>query len=229
MSVSSSVRKNVREDMLGASKHALGRASKYGLAALQAQPPKPPLWKRKELLPYALSVLMLLITLGVEASMRFQTYMNQQKLINLEAEFSEKLLIKKTEESTVSQGQRLSEKIKDYEQTLLEQKQTLTALQRLVYRQDLISGMLLALQTVTSDEVVLDSMRQKPGQQEQFYLVGWALTNTAAQLFINNLGRNMARWNIQVQDSRVNASTNRFDGKGYKTEVWLRLAEKVEP
>ena len=208
--------------LLTVADHALGRTRPDTHARIQAQPPKPPLWKRKEIYPYAAAAMVLFGLLINDLSMRYSKISNQHRLEQLETEFSQKMRIKKAAMDNTSKAQNLSSKVADIKKRLEETSKEYQALNRLVDRQQLIPGLLNSLQKSITDEVVIDQVSQKPQQENHFYISGWALSDTAAQLFVNNLGRDMKPWKIRVQDSRVQSKQVRMGLRGYKVEAWLQ-------
>lgn len=213
--------------LLGAAAHALGRADKQASPGLQAQPPRPPLWKRKALYPYIAVVVVVLGLVTFEISLRVRTHYAVQHLEELEREFSERQQLKNVATVQASEGAKAARQVVEREAELQDKTRELAALQRLLARQTLMVELLQALQKSTTDEVLLDTLVQQSGRERQFYVSGWATSNTAAQLLVNNLDRDLKRLAIGVQDSRIQSGSNSLGGAGYKVEVWLRQTEEA--
>lgn len=218
----------VRNDVLGASAHAMGRAGGNGLAVLQAQPPPPPLWRRTRLYPYLLSFLVVVGLIGFEITMRLQIQANEQRLDDLETEFSQRMQITRMAQATASEATRLESQTKATRETVTALRDRKQALDGLLERQQSTPAMLAAFQEAVTDEVMLNEFGYDSGRNGLYYISAWALTNTAGQLFVNNLGRHLALWDLRVQDYRINTGTNRFKALGYEVEVWLKTSAKSD-
>ncbi len=220
------VTSEVRNDVLGASAHAMGRAGGSGLAVLQAQPPAPPLWRRTHLYPYLLSLLVVVGLIGFEITMRLQIQANEQRLDDLETEFSQRLQVTRMAQATASEANRLKAQTKSTRNTVASLRDRKQALDGLLERQQSAPAMLAAFQEAVTDEVMLSEFGYDSGGDGLYYISAWALTNTAGQLFVNNLGRHLTLWNLRVQDYRIRTGTNRFKALGYEVEVWLKTSAK---
>ncbi|MDZ7753599.1 MAG: hypothetical protein U5S82_18630 [Gammaproteobacteria bacterium] len=215
-----------RGGILTASRHAMGRAESQGAAPLQAQPPPPPLWRRTDLLPYAFAVVVVLGLAGLEVSMRIQTHLSAQRLVELDAEFEERVRLANTAQAVTSESRRIAAEVDTLDAEVDTLQRRKHALDRLLQRRQSAPGMLEAMRDAVTDEVMLDRFVHDRKDDTLYYVSAWALTNTAGQLFINNLGRHLQPWGLRVQDHRISTGTNRFNGRGYEIEVWLQQARQ---
>ncbi len=216
-----SIPKQRLSSMAGVAAHSLGQSSVNSLPRVEAQPPKPSLYKRKELWPYAAVTAVLLAVVGYDISLRVEIWQNKQELVRLDAQYKEKLQLKKITDSTVSQVNAL-EKQEVKKQALLEKKHhSLRMLGGMImHRQNLVPGLLRAIGKAAGDEVLLDSV-EEGARQSGFRLVGWALTDTAGQLFLNRLNKTLSPWNYQVSDPQISSGKGRLGVYGYTLEIWL--------
>lgn len=209
--------------LMGAAAHILGRSAEEVLAQINAQPPKVPLWKRKDLLPYVAAVLTVVAVLAVEAYTRYSAWEKQTELAQLDGEFSEKIELKKKMEAQAGVAANLQKKIADQQERLDTITQEQNALFYLDYRRQLVSGMLEAIQRAMVDEVMVEQVIQDQVGRGQIYVSGWAATDTAAQLFINNLSDEMQQWSMEVRDRKISSGGGVAGaaGIGYTLEAWF--------
>lgn len=212
--------------LLSVASHALGRIDKTSLPMLQAQPPKPALWKRKQLYPYFGFGVLVIGLLGFEAVMRLDTYFSRQQLAELEEQYSERMKLKQAAVKQLTASTQLVGQVEQKEAKAAELRTQVGALQHLLDRQRLTLNLLQTLQRSTTDEVVIESLVQQVSDSRQFYLNGWAISNTAAQLLVNNLGRDLKGWDFVVQDSRIQSGTSHLGVSGYQVEAWLRWQQE---
>jgi len=219
------IRERLSPDLLasltGVAAHIFGQVDKSAISRVEAQPPKPPLWKRRELLPYAAAAAVMLAVTGFEGYNRVQIWRNEQELVRLDAEYEERLMIKKQAESTAARARVLEGQVveKQAELEKLRERQRLLE-DVLLRRRELIPGLLRAIAGAVGDEVLLDEV-QEADQQTGIHLVGWAYTDTAGQLFISRLNKSLAEWDYQVSDTRVRSGRGRLGGQGYSLDIWL--------
>ncbi|QPJ62479.1 MAG: hypothetical protein G3M70_11600 [Candidatus Nitronauta litoralis] len=207
--------------LAGAASHYLGRVPVNTLARLNAQPPKQPVWKRKELYPYATAVLILFAVVAFDATIRFETWQNVKKEEELTAKFKEKLGIKKKVESDASKTQVLEEKIEEGRRAiekLIEKNRLFEKI--LLERQESVPGILRGLASAISDEIILDGIFESKNSSG-IRVTGWALTDTGAEIFLNQLGRKLDEWGMSVSGAEVSSSRGRLGLDGYGFSLWL--------
>ncbi|MCG8428270.1 MAG: hypothetical protein MI754_13025 [Chromatiales bacterium] len=219
---------SVLASLAGAAAHTLGHVHTHALPRVEAQPPKPPVWKRKELWPYAAAAVVLMGTVGFDLHIRYKVWQNEQRLAQLDAEYEEKLQVKKQAESTASEVKILETKLAEKQSQVERLHQTLYVLDEVILqRQDLVPGILRAISEAVGDEILLDIVEEAENQAG-FHLVGWALTDTGGQLFLNRLNKTLSRWNYRVSDTQVRSGRGRLAAQGYNLEVWLTPVSSVE-
>ena len=213
--------KQILASLAGAAAHALGHGDANTLPRVEAQPPKPPLYKRKELWPYAAAGVVLLAVSGFDLSLRYETWQNRQELARLDDEYKDKLRLKKLTESTASEAKNLQQQEVD-KQALLEKTRHETRIlgEVIMRRQSLVPGLLRAVGDAASDEVLLDSI-EEGARQSGFHLVGWSLTDTGGQLFLNRLNKTLIPWNYRVSDAQIRSGEGRLGIQGYTLDIWL--------
>ncbi|MCA9482221.1 MAG: hypothetical protein KC553_00635 [Nitrospina sp.] len=207
--------------LAGAAAHYLGRAPVNATARLNAQPPKQPLWKRRELYPYAAAGLVLLGVAGFDASIRYEIWKNKKKEARLEEQFEEKMSIKKKVEGDASRGKVLEESIVETRRELDELIEKNRIFEKvLMERQESVPGMLKALAGSVSDEIILNSIAESR-TTAGVRVTGWALTDTGAEIFLSRLNKALEQWGFRVTGVEVSANRGRLGLDGYGFSMWL--------
>lgn len=214
----------VLASMAGVATHYFGHCDAKAAPRVVAQPPKLAIWKRRELWPYAAGLAVLIGIAGHEAFMRIETWQNQKELAALEQEFEQKLASKKRTQGNAAEIARLTKQIDDKTASLQKKRVQLHTLKELVLeRQALVPGLLRALAESMGDEVLLDVV-EEGAQQSGFHLVGWALTDTAGQLFLSRLNKALDPWGYKVLETQVRSGEGRLGVRGSTLEVWVSPA-----
>ena len=212
---------HILASLAGVAAHALARVDARVLPRIEAQPPRPPLWKRRELWPYAAAAGLLLALAGVESYHRYLIWHNGRELARLDTEYEEKLELKKQADSSASEARVLEAQLVEKQATLESSRARRRLLEEVIIRRrTLVPGLLRTIGEAVGDEVLLDLLEENQ-RQSGFHLTGWALTDTAGQLFINRLNRALAEWNYRVADSQVRSGRGRLAAQGYSLEIWL--------
>ncbi len=207
--------------LMGAAAHHLGRIPANTLARLKAQPPKPALWKRRELYPYAAAIAILLAVVGFDLSMHIERWKNEVRLVELDAQFEEKMALKKKVESQASEAMRLEKEIAKRSRTLTEVNKKNQIIENiLIQRQKSVPGILRTLAKTSGDEIILDGLSESD-KSPGIRVTGWALTDTGAELFLNRLNQALEKWEMLVTDSQVVADRGRTGLDGYGIDLWL--------
>lgn len=205
----------------GASSHFLGRVDQNSLARVRAQPPKPPLTKRKELYPYVGALLVILAILAYDASLQVKSWQNKIRLAELDVKYQEKLAEKKRMDQAVQQGKILEEEIADLGKDLSKiNKRNKIFEEILLARRKLVPGVLNALAESTGDEVILFSVDESD-KWSGMHVTAWGLTHTGAQLFISQLNKTLVPWGLQVENAQVSVKQGQLGLDGYGISLWL--------
>jgi small-conductance mechanosensitive channel len=159
--------------------------------------------------------------LGYDISMHVERWQNEKHLEELDAQFQEKLDLKKQIESEAARSRQLEEQLSQQREELT----TLTAKNDLMEnvlleRQHSVPGILRTLAEASNDEVVLNEVVEARNQQG-IHLLAWALTDTSAALFQSRLNRAMAKWGLRVEDAQITGNEERSGLPGYEIDLWL--------
>ncbi len=207
--------------MAGVAAHSLGQIGRPVLARVEAQPPKPPIWKNQGVWPYAAALVLLMGIIGYDLSLRYQTWQQQETLAALDAEYSERMQIKQQMESAANEVTVLRGQLQLKERELKKKRQELHVFEDvLLKRQESVPGLLRAVADSIGDEVMLDQLEEKE-KQAGFFLKGWALSETSAQLFLNRLNKNLERWQYRIVGPQFHRGQGRLKLEGYTLETWL--------
>jgi hypothetical protein len=205
----------------GASSHFLGRVEQNSLARVRAQPPKPPLTKRKELYPYVGALLVILAILAYDASLQIKSWQNKIRLEELDAQYKEKLEEKQRMDQAVQQGKILEEEIADLGKDLVKANKWNKIFEDvLMARRKMVPGVLNALADSTGDEVILFSV-DETDNWSGMHITAWGLTHTGAQLFISQLNKSLEPWGLEVENAQVSVKQGQLGLDGYGISLWL--------
>jgi hypothetical protein len=209
----------------GAARHALGIGKPGSQVRIEARTPAPPLWKRKAVYP-RLAIALLVAGMGVyDWSLRSGTKKNKWELELADIEYMRALKIKNEAAEIAAEGQRLQAELDAREAVLKEQRRLKEVLDNVVrYRQDLVPGVLQAISSAATDEVVLDFLEEK-GDRSGFYMEGWSLRDTDGQLFAKRLNETLARWGYKVGDVQLARGAGRLKIDGFILKLWLVKTE----
>lgn len=209
----------------GAAHHHLGLSAKgLPLAPITAQPPAPPLWKRKDLWPWV-GIAMMVVGLGsYDTYMRLQTAKNKAELSRLDIEYERKMQVKRQAEALAAEAKTFQGQLTVKEQELKEAEKQRSILDSIIRkRQDLVPGLLQVLAEATGELVMLDFLEES-ADRAGIYLTGWALTDTEGQKFANTLNEQLTPWKYRVKDVKLSRGKGRLGIEGYQLNIWLALA-----
>lgn len=200
----------------------------YGVSAIslgvrvKARDPSPPIYKNVEILRMAAIGIVFGGIITTETLTRMDIIFKQSELARLDKEFNEKLKLNKQMQGLNNESRKLMRKVKDKQVEVSEISKKLAVINNiLIDRLELVPGLLVALKSSISDEVVIDGMIEDRAKTNTFILAGWALTDTSAQLFVNNLNSNLARWGLMVVDDAVIRQSNAYGVDGYMVTLMI--------
>ena len=211
--------------LAGAARHNLGLSAKgLPLAPITAQPPAPPLWKRKDLWPWV-GIALILVGLGsYDTYMRVQTAKNKAELTRLDIEYERKMQVKRQAEALAAEAKTFQGQLTVKQQELKEAEKQRSILDGIIRkRQDLVPGLLQVLGESTGELVMLDLLEES-ADRAGIYLTGWALTDTEGQKFANTLNEQLTPWKYRVKDVKLTRNKGRLGIEGYQLNIWLALA-----
>lgn len=214
--------------MLGAARHALGIGEPGRCIGVRVGGPLPPPAQRLEVRAAALAGVLLLGLAGTEASLQLRQNEAQGYKDEMDARWQSISAAKKRIDAQI---QAIEQRKKALREQQLEQRRLQAMLgfydRDIPERAALVKGILGVLQNSVGDEVILISLKEtdqtaptmplppnSPAvkddrvEVESFTLESWAVSEAAAQTFIQAMQQAAAPWNLDVRDSRV------FSGKG---------------
>nr|WP_319393866.1 hypothetical protein [uncultured Desulfobacter sp.] len=209
--------------MEGVARHALKRCTAQRQVRIEAQDPKPPVWKNKALLPWAV---IFLIAAGIGANsvyMKKQTEQKQWELELLDIEYDRRIKIKKEAQSTSNEASRLMRELDGVEAQIKEQQRLKVILDQVIrYRQHLVPDFLTAIGSAVTDQVMIDLVEEDTDRQG-FYMEAWALNDTDGQLFGKNLNEVLVPLKYKVADLQSTAGKGGgLDLDGYNLKIKIR-------
>ncbi|WP_152555614.1 hypothetical protein [Methylomarinum vadi] len=214
--------------MLGAARHALGVGEPGRCIEVRVGGPLPPPAQRLEVRAVALAGVLLLGLVAAEASLQLRHSEAQSYKDEMDSRWQSISAAKKRIDAQI-------QAIEQRKQALREQQLEQRRLQAMLgfYERDiperaaLVKGILGMLQNSVGDEVIMIGLREGEAKApampfppnspaakddrvevESFMLESWAVSEAAAQTFIQTIQKAAAPWNLDVRDSRV------FSGKG---------------
>jgi hypothetical protein len=204
----------------GVAQHALKQCAPSMLVRIEGQAPRPPLWKNKQLWPWAIIALLLIGIATTEISMRIQTRHNLADLAQLEIEYKNQLSIKNQVLSTRREFLELKKTLTETQQEIRKKTAHIHMLKSVVLqRQELVPGLLQAIGAATPINVFIDRLEEND-DRSGFNIEGWANRDTEGQLFGNQLNEELAPWHYKVGDIRLSRS-NRQGSEGFTLKVQL--------
>lgn len=199
---------------------------------LTAGDPKPPMWKNTDFWRVAIPVLVLGAVGVNEAYMQYRLKTAKETLSGTRADREK--MAQERQQNTQLANLAKEEKNK-YEQLDKEIKTIAPLLKQeelLFQRNNNIIDVLQSLASSVSPEVVVDKLiepNRNYSKRQSFYLEGWAVSNTAAQRFSENLGRNVNSSGFTVRSVSISSAYGRHGAKGFGISLWLIGGERKTP
>jgi hypothetical protein len=237
------VNEDLSPGMLGAGQHALGLTGKDRCTDVRLGGPLPPLWQQVEIRAIALFLVIALAIAGAEISLLIRHNLIQTHKAEVDAQWK---LIN-------SAVQRIKGDIKQVEERkkllIAQQSEQLHTQARLSFfseeipnRVALVQAILGILQGVVSDEVIINkideagkrvtlmpvapsSRKDTRVEVENFNLEAWALTETAAQSFIQQIEDAVEPWGLELRDKQVVSHLGPMNIDGFT--VSMRIVKLV--
>ena len=207
--------------MQGVARHALGLAKGVPLVRIRAQDPPPPLWKRRELWPWAGIGLVVIAIASFETWARIRTANNNAELTRLEVEYEQQLSLKRQVDSMAGEARRLEGVLESKQLELSSKEQMQGVLDNVIRRrQDLVPGILEAVAAAIGEEIVLDVVEEND-KRTTIRLEGWALNDTEGQSFVSRLNEKLEPWQYWVRENKIMRGRNWLGLEGYVFNIWL--------
>lgn len=213
------------DEILAVARHVLGLTPRAALASVSTQPPRLPLWKRRDLLPYAAAAAVVLAVLGNDVRMRAKIWHNQSELERLDLLYEEQLEEKRLVDQIAGEARQLQDQVREHEHVVAQLTTQVSGLSRLVTRLERLPRVLEQIAAACNDELFLQDIKLPPEAGALVELRGWALSSTAAQLFVANLNTSLTELKGTVRNSRIVVAPGPRNLSGYQIEVWLAFGE----
>ena len=211
--------------MQGVARHVLGLARGVPMVRIRAQDPPPPLWKRRELWPWAGIALLVMGIAAFETWARMQTAKNNAELIRLEVEYEQQMQLKRQVDAMANEARRLEGVLEGKQRELSSKEQMQGILDNVIrLRQDLVPGILEAIATAISEDMILDIVEEND-KRTSIRLEGWTMSDTEGQTFISRLNEQLDPWKYGVKESKLTRGRNWLGVDGYMFNIWLAQAE----
>jgi hypothetical protein len=242
----------VSSGMAGAASQALGLADEHCCAGVRVGGPLPPVRDRLEVRAAALLLLLLALAGISELSLWLRLSSAEHYKAQVDASWQSIDAAAKRINAQIAAIEERKQKIKALR---AEQKriEALTSFydEEIPERMGLVKGVLGMLQTVVDDEVVIVRLdepgkhipKQQPGtvtasavtpkpddktvEVENIVLEAWALTETAAQIFVKRVTDTVLIWDLQVRDPKVTFAKGPMSASGFS--VSMRLVKLAGP
>ncbi|MGJ0430193.1 hypothetical protein [Methylobacter sp.] len=241
------ISETVTRGMVGAARHALGVSGEGRCIGVREGGPLPPLPQRLEVRAAALAALLLVSVAAAEISLMVRKDAIEAHKQEVDARW------KSIDEAT-KRIKAQTEQIEQRKKTLAQQKADQARLEAMLdfyshaipARVELVRGMLSVLQATVTDEVIIVSIdetaksakampvasampaaaKDKRVEAESFNIEAWAVSEAAAQAFIQKMKEKVAPWHLEVRDAQVSSRTGPLNLDGFA--VLMRLVRLVE-
>lgn len=186
---------------------------------IEAQDPKPPLWKNPNFWRY-LAPFVVLISIGLnEIYMQYSLSQSENKLQEIEAEKVEKERVAKQMSALNAQTNKEKEQLEQIDKQVDSLEAVVNQMNAMIKRNPLITEILLAFQDSINDLVLIDRFTELDERDSLrgsgFEVQGWSLNENDAQIFSEELGRNVEKLGYAVQRVKINRSIGRSGIRGY--------------
>jgi hypothetical protein len=233
--------------MVGAARHALGVSGEGRCVGVREGGPLPPLPQRLEVRAAALAALLLVSVAAAEISLMVRKSAVEAYKQEVDARW------KSIDEAT-KRIKAQTEQIEQRKKALAQQKADQARLEAMLdfythavpERVALVQGVLGVLQETVTDEVIIVSIdetaknakampvasampaaaKDKRVEAESFNIEAWAVSEAAAQAFIQKMKEKVAPWRLEVRDAQVSSRKGPLNLDGFA--VLMRLVRLVE-
>lgn len=219
---------DISAGMLGAATTLLLRSASLHVASVSVRGPRPPIFKRVEVRAIAAAVLILMTIVTLEISLYVRKDLAQ-------AEHARTADAKKEFDAIVASAQAKVDEVTKLQDEIKAKKSELAKLMarfdffaiELPARAEFVRSLLNELVNNVTDDVVINAVEETPNLG--FRIAGWALSETAAQQFIQSFKTAMAPLEMDVTDPIVRAQAGRLGLLGYDIHFRLVSTRVNEP
>ncbi|NOQ93706.1 MAG: hypothetical protein GQ547_03605 [Methylophaga sp.] len=241
----SAISEHLSPGMLGAGYHAFALLSSQLCAGARLGGPLPSKWQRVETRAIILVLFMLLSIIVSEASLFIRSSQIETHKADVDSQWEMINGAMKRIKGDIKQVEQRKKLIKENEVDHRRTEAKLAFFGDLVpERVALVQAVLGILQSAVGDDVIINSIdeygkrvgvmpplpnskKDNRKEVENFNLEAWALTETAAQTFIQQMKDAIAPWGMEVRESHVLARTGPMSLEGFA--VSMRLVKLMSP
>ena len=198
------------------------------IPAIEAQDPKPPIWKNKEIWRLSIPLWAVLLVVANESYTQYQMSVIESKMAEVEKKRDDNSLLEKQMQVLVSESnkaQSFFDKVNEKYETF---SKSLVQLELLQARNPLLVNLLVALQKSVNESVVIEIFKEKKLVESKvsggFELTAWALNENSAQAFSKQLDREVDDLGHEVLNVRIIRAVGRTGARGH--EVSLLISPK---
>ena len=237
------ISESVSPGMLGAGLHALGSAGLKRCTDVRIGGPLPALWQRVEIRAAALFFALFLAMAATELSLMIRDNHIQSHKIELDAQWNLIDGAMSRIKGDIKQVEQRKALLKEQEIDQLRTEARLTFFgEKIPSRVALIQAVLGILQSAIGENVIItnidefgrratvmptlpSAIKDSRIEVENFNLAAWALSETAAQSFIQKMKEAVDPWGLEIRDSKVFSRLGPMDLEGFA--VSMRLVKLV--
>lgn len=185
---------------------------------IDAQDPKPPLWKNANVWRFSAPVILVAVIVANEIYMHNAIANAMQRQANVEKEKEEKKRLSQQIKKLISEVAEDKKVLAQVSKELNNKNEDISRMKILLKRNELTINLLLELQASMNDQVFVDRYTE---QGQGYELVGWAANDNAAQLFSRTLDANIGSLKYEVRRLKLNRSIGRSGLRGYGFSMLL--------
>ena len=220
--------KSVPLRMEAVARHALKASPASRLVRIQAQAPKPPLWKSKTFMPWAIMGALVVGVIACETTLQVRKQHAKKALFDAEINYEVRLRMKSDAAKTQSEVNALQKQLDEKDAELHEMIRQRQVLETIIhYRQKLVPGVLRAVAQSIPEGVVLSEFREQ-SDRSGFLLLGWALRSAEAERFGSQLNHVLTEWNYKVADVKMSRSKGQQGLDGYSVQIKVIQTEELD-
>ncbi|MEM1277493.1 MAG: hypothetical protein AAGH74_13285 [Pseudomonadota bacterium] len=200
-----------------------GKGSQLVAPKIALREPAKPLFRNPDFYRVGLVALVVFAILGFEGKNRWELAGLQNRLAELDQEFTDKKAVKGQIETSVSRLNSLQSEAKTLEDRIAEIKEReRNALYLQSRRAELPIGILNAVRNSAHPGLVMRSISESATLSEIYIATAWSVSEVGAEEFISDLNRNLASLGLSVADETVFQERGLRGIEGYG--VRLRIA-----
>jgi hypothetical protein len=190
-----------------------------GVAAFD---PPPPVWKNKQVIAGTAAGLAALSLIGLAIYVKVETASQEQRLVDLEAEYKKNQTLNSQYSTINAESKRLQEEIESLLSKMIDAQGEVQQLEVLSQRQTFVLKLLQALESSIDQSVTLDQVIEpERSSNPSVHIVGWASNQPAAASFTERFNQRIQDLDFQTIDVDIRAGYGRYGLYGYVIDFWI--------